>query len=69
MPKVCLFSITFTVLFTHTDLAQALVELGKTQHRMCLLPDSFDSLNQALHISKRHFGEDHPQVRTCSYVR
>ena len=40
--------------------------LGKTQHRMCLLPESFDSLNQALNISKMHFGEDYPQVRTCS---
>ena len=44
------------------DLAQALVSLGKTQHRMCLLPDSLDSLHKALSINERHFGRDYPQV-------
>ena len=54
--------------FTYADLAQAYVALGKTQHRMSILPESLDSLSQALSISKEHFGSDHPQVRIIMHI-
>jgi len=57
--------------FVSLDLAQAFLSLGKTQHRMCLLPESFESLSQALKISETYFSKDYPQVRTniLTYIR
>ena len=54
-------------MFIYVDLAQAYFALGKTQHRMCLLPDSFASLSKALAISETYFRKHYPQV-LCLYI-
>ncbi|XP_065894706.1 uncharacterized protein [Dysidea avara] len=52
----------------HPELAQVLLSLGRTQHRMSLLAQSFESLHKALTINERYFGEEYPQtvfVKAC----
>ena len=56
-------ALTHFIVYIYVDLAQAYFALGKTQHRMCLLAESFDSLSKALDISEMYFKRpDYPQV-------
>ena len=46
----------------YVDLAQAYLALGKTQHGMCMLPESLDYLSRALDINEKYFRENYPGV-------
>ena len=46
----------------YLDMAQSLLELGKTQHKMSSLAEAFESLSRALDISATYFREHDPQV-------